>query len=118
MKGIFFASRMRATIWPTRPKPAMTTWPSFSGMASKARATTAFGARVSSISSSSGVAAIDRVTATDRRSATGCSIMPEAAPVGEQPEGELAALGDGERQPPRRAGLTRRGDRGGTTPRT
>ena len=81
MKGIFLASRMRATIWPTRPKPAMTTWPSFSGMASKARATTAFGASISSISSSSGVAAIDSVTATDRRSATGCSSTPEAAPV-------------------------------------
>ena len=53
---------------------------------------------VSSISSSSGVAAIDSVTATDSSSATGCSSTPAADAGREQHEGELAALGDGERQ--------------------
>ena len=72
-------------------------------MASKARSTFAFGASISSSSSSSGVAAIDSVTATDRRSATGFSSTPAVGAGGEQHEGELAALGDGQRQPPRRA---------------
>ena len=63
----------RATIWPTRPKPAITTWPSPSGSASKARISTALGVSISSSSSSSGVAAIDSVTATDSSSASGGS---------------------------------------------
>ena len=101
------ASRMRATIWPTRPKPAMTTWPSFSGMRVEgARHAPPSAPGISSTSSSSGVAAIDRRDGDrrgDRRPAA--RARPTASAGGEQHEGELAALGDGERQPPRRARL-------------
>ena len=66
MKGMRLARRMRPTIWPTRPKPAMTTWPSFSGGVSKSGGAASTGRATTArrCSSSSGVAAMDRVTAS------------------------------------------------------
>ena len=79
MNGVRCAASRRATIWPKRPKPAISTCGWLSGIVSNARFVWAAGCAASrrdTAITSSGVSAIDRPTAATSRSRMASSSSP------------------------------------------